>query len=95
MAVAEKPLYYLTIHEAQQLIRERKLSPVALTQAVLDRIVDGSNPQEPVNLYYPGDDLFTPLERRRGPQRQLALQLDDQASGRLLAAKPVHPPRRK
>lgn len=43
MAVAEKPLYYLTIHEAQQLIRERKLSPVALTQAVLDRIaaVDG------------------------------------------------------
>ena len=43
MAIAEKPLYYLTIHEAQQLIRERKLSPVELTQAVLDRIeaVDG------------------------------------------------------
>ena len=43
MTVAEKPLYYLTIHEAQQLIRERKLSPVELTQAVLDRIgaVDG------------------------------------------------------
>jgi len=43
MGVAEKPLYYLTIHEAQQLIRERKLSPVGLTQAVLDRIaaVDG------------------------------------------------------
>jgi aspartyl-tRNA(Asn)/glutamyl-tRNA(Gln) amidotransferase subunit A len=43
MAVAEKPLYYLTIHEAQQLIRGRKLSPVELTQAVLDRIaaVDG------------------------------------------------------
>jgi len=43
MAVAEKPLYYLSIHEAQQLIRERKLSPVELTQAVLDRIaaVDG------------------------------------------------------
>ncbi|HSQ14304.1 MAG TPA: amidase, partial [Candidatus Deferrimicrobium sp.] len=43
MAVAEKPLYYLTIHEAQQLIHERKLSPVELTQAVLDRIaaVDG------------------------------------------------------
>ena len=38
MAVAEKPLYYLTIHEAQQLIRERKLSPVELTKAVLDRI---------------------------------------------------------
>jgi len=43
MAVAEKPLYYLTIHEAQELIRKRKLSPVELTQAVLDRIaaVDG------------------------------------------------------
>jgi aspartyl-tRNA(Asn)/glutamyl-tRNA(Gln) amidotransferase subunit A len=43
MAVAEKPLYYLSIHEAQQLIRERKLSPVELTQSVLDRIaaVDG------------------------------------------------------
>jgi aspartyl-tRNA(Asn)/glutamyl-tRNA(Gln) amidotransferase subunit A len=43
MAVAEKPLYYLTIHEAQQLIRARKLSPVELTKSVLDRIaaVDG------------------------------------------------------
>ena len=43
MAIAEKPLYYLTIHEAQLLIRDRKLSPVELTQAVLDRIeaVDG------------------------------------------------------
>lgn len=30
------------------------------------RIVDGSNPQEFVLQYYPGDDLFTPLERRRG-----------------------------
>jgi aspartyl-tRNA(Asn)/glutamyl-tRNA(Gln) amidotransferase subunit A len=38
MAVAEKPLYYLTIHEAQQLIRERKLSPVELTKSVLERI---------------------------------------------------------
>ncbi|MBU0500730.1 MAG: RNA-dependent DNA polymerase [Gammaproteobacteria bacterium] len=33
---------------------------------LLDAIVDGSNPQEPVNLYFPGDDLFTPFERRRG-----------------------------
>ena len=43
MAVAEKPLYYLSIHEAQQLIKDRQLSPVELTQAVLDRIraVDG------------------------------------------------------
>jgi Asp-tRNA(Asn)/Glu-tRNA(Gln) amidotransferase A subunit family amidase len=38
MAVAEKPLYYLSIHEAQQLIQKRQLSPVELTRAVLDRI---------------------------------------------------------
>lgn len=40
----EKPLYYLTIHEAQKLIRDRALSPVELTRAVLQRIdtVDGS-----------------------------------------------------
>ena len=43
MAIAEKPLYYLSIHEAQQLIKDRKLSPVELTRSVLDRIaaVDG------------------------------------------------------
>ena len=33
---------------------------------VLERIVDASNPQEPVHLYCPGDDLFTAYERRRG-----------------------------
>ena len=36
------------------------------TLALADRIVDGANPQEPVPLHYPGDDLFTPFERRRG-----------------------------
>lgn len=36
------------------------------TLAVLDAVIDGSNPQEPVNGYYPGDDLFTPFDRRRG-----------------------------
>ena len=29
-------------------------------------IIDGSNAQEPVLRYFPGDDLFTPHERRRG-----------------------------
>jgi retron-type reverse transcriptase len=29
-------------------------------------IIDGSNPQEPVQHLFPGDDLFTPWERRRG-----------------------------
>ncbi len=43
---------------------------------VLDRIIDASNPQEPVHLYYPGDDLFTPYERRRGlPIGNLTSQL--------------------
>ena len=32
----------------------------------MDRIVDGSNPQEPVNLWFAGDDLFEPHRRRRG-----------------------------
>ena len=30
------------------------------------RIIDGSNPQEEAAAYFPGDDLFTPFERRRG-----------------------------
>ena len=33
---------------------------------LLDRIIDGSNPQEPVHIHYLGDDLFTPFERQRG-----------------------------
>lgn len=31
-----------------------------------DTIIDASNPQEPVHSYYEGDDLFAPIERRRG-----------------------------
>ncbi len=34
--------------------------------ALCNRIIDGSNPQEPVILHFPGDSLITPLERRRG-----------------------------
>jgi len=33
---------------------------------LMDEIVDGSNAQEPVNHYFPGDDLFAPANRRRG-----------------------------
>jgi RNA-directed DNA polymerase len=33
---------------------------------LLDAVIDGSNPQEPAHLHYPGDDLLTPLNRRRG-----------------------------
>jgi RNA-directed DNA polymerase len=36
------------------------------TLGLLDLIIDRSNAQEPVNLHYPGDDLFAPYERRRG-----------------------------
>ena len=46
------------------------------TLELADRIVDGSNRQEPVNLLFPGDDLLTPLERRRGlPIGNLTSQL--------------------
>lgn len=33
---------------------------------LVDRIIDASNPQEPVTVHYPGDGLSTPWERRRG-----------------------------
>lgn len=33
---------------------------------LIDLIIDGSNPQEEAVFYFPGDDLFTPLHRRRG-----------------------------
>ena len=36
------------------------------TRWLLRAIIDGSNPQEPVVDYFPGDDLFTPHDRRRG-----------------------------
>jgi aspartyl-tRNA(Asn)/glutamyl-tRNA(Gln) amidotransferase subunit A len=44
MSASDRPLYHLTIHEAQQLIRDRELSPVELTRAMLQRIevVDGT-----------------------------------------------------
>jgi retron-type reverse transcriptase len=33
---------------------------------LIDTIIDHSNPQEPIIDYFPGDDLLTPLERRKG-----------------------------
>ena len=44
----------------------RRRIACARTLALLDLIVDGSNAQEPVNVHFPGDDLFTPYQRRRG-----------------------------
>ena len=55
-------------------VRRRIACPRTL--ALAGRIIDGSNPQEPVHLYYPGDDLFTPFARRRGlPIGNLTSQL--------------------
>jgi hypothetical protein len=34
--------------------------------AVVERVIDGSNPQEEVCDWFAGDDLFTPASRRRG-----------------------------
>ena len=45
-------------------LRRRLACPRTL--ALADGIVDGANPQEPVPLHFPGDDLFTPFRRRRG-----------------------------
>lgn len=54
----------------------RRRIACAPTLRVIDAIIDGSNPQEPVNLYFPGDDLFSPLARRRGlPIGNLTSQL--------------------
>ena len=44
----------------------RRRIACAPTPWLCDAIIDGSNPQEPVNRYFPGDELFTPWERRRG-----------------------------
>lgn len=48
----------------KQLIRRKIKCPITLW--LIDTIIDNSNPQYPVNDYFPGDNLLTPLERRRG-----------------------------
>ena len=44
---------------------ERKIADPK-TLWLLRTIIAASNPQEPFHPYFPGDDLFTPFERRRG-----------------------------
>jgi retron-type reverse transcriptase len=52
-------------HEiCKQLIGRKIKDPNVLW--LTGRIIDGSNPQEEINNYFPGDTLFTPMERRRG-----------------------------
>ena len=46
-----------------QIVRVIKCQP---TLDLVSQIIDGSNEQEEVNAFFPGDDLFAPYERRRG-----------------------------
>jgi RNA-directed DNA polymerase len=33
---------------------------------LIDKVIDGSNKQKPHDVYFPGDDLFTPFQRKKG-----------------------------
>ena len=52
-------------HEILKGELRQKIKDQGLLQ-LLDRLIDGSNPQEPAKDYFPGDSLFTPFERRQG-----------------------------
>mgnify|MGYP001378713140 CR=1 FL=1 len=52
-------------HQILKDLLQRKIK-CADTLWLIDKIIDNSNPQIPVNLHFPGDDLLTPLHRRRG-----------------------------
>ena len=58
--------YFPAIDLALLKISLRRRIACARTLALLDLLIDGSNAQEPVNLYFDGDDLFSPFQRRRG-----------------------------
>jgi retron-type reverse transcriptase len=58
--------YFASIdREILKTLLRRKIK-CADTLWLLDTIIDASNPQEAVYDYFPGDDLFTPLQRARG-----------------------------
>lgn len=58
--------YFPAIDHAilKAVLRRRIACPQTL--ALCDTIIDGSNAQEAVEHYFPGDDLFSPFERKRG-----------------------------
>ena len=58
--------YFPSIDHAilKGLVARRIKDPHVLWLA--DRIIDHSNPQDSVPMWFPGDNLFTPTERRRG-----------------------------
>ncbi len=58
--------YFASIdHEILKALLRRKLG-CGQTLWLLDTLIDGSNPQEDITDWYPGDDLLAPLMRRRG-----------------------------
>jgi retron-type reverse transcriptase len=68
--------YFPSIDHAILKALLRRRIGCARTLALLDVIIDGSNPQEPVHRYFDGDDLWTPFERARGlPLGNLTSQL--------------------
>jgi len=58
--------YFPAIDHAVLKMDLRRRIACERTLWLLDLIVDGSNAQEPVELYFPGDDLFAPVARCRG-----------------------------
>jgi len=58
--------YFPSIDHAVLKDQFRRLLKDCRLLALMDRIVDSSNDQEPVTAWFPGDDLFTPTTRRKG-----------------------------
>jgi retron-type reverse transcriptase len=58
--------YFPTIDHQILLERVARKIKCQDTLWLVDRIVANSNPQEDILRYFPDDDLFTPLDRRRG-----------------------------
>ena len=74
--LCEVSKYFLSIdHNILKSILRRKIK-CPQTLWLIDLIIDSSNLQEPVNHYFEGDDLLTPVMRRKGlPIGNLTSQL--------------------
>ncbi len=60
--------YFASIDHAVLLGQLERVIRCRPTLGLAATIIEGSNPQQPVDWYFPGDDLFTPgLRRRRLP----------------------------
>jgi len=58
--------YFPSIDHAILVATVRRKIGCRWTLALIRQIIANSNPQEPAVHYFPGDDLWTPHERRRG-----------------------------